>query len=193
MLAVPWQRGGGGDIWRDGYSFYQPPARILIKQAFGQLMWRWGTPCCERRRATLAGASALSRATVTGGHWSWLRRQVDVGVVAALPPPPPWPKRWSWGQPPTTAVASPTERRVCRSACQHKAEVQSGREVGGRSGGEEWGAKWGVNWGSSNTGRPRRGSRNGQSESSSTPALATKGISHAIKGMSHASTVCTRL
>lgn len=37
-------RGGeGGGIWRDRYSFHQSSARIHIEQAFGQLMWRWGT------------------------------------------------------------------------------------------------------------------------------------------------------
>lgn len=42
VLAVAWPGGRGGDIWRDGYHFYQSSARIQIEQAFGQLARRWG-------------------------------------------------------------------------------------------------------------------------------------------------------
>jgi len=42
VLAVPWSGGGGGDVWRDGYNFYQSSARMHIEQSFGLLVWRWG-------------------------------------------------------------------------------------------------------------------------------------------------------
>jgi len=57
LLAVPWPGGGRGDRWRDAFKFSLSSLRIYIEQAFGILLWRWGSyggRCGCRFRSVLA-------------------------------------------------------------------------------------------------------------------------------------------